>query len=108
MAQPTIYTEAGQRQRSCHDQLQSGIQSDANLMCRGYQPVQSWAIMMKDGCTEIIVDLGKPARPVDAPLKSPLYGSAAVKMDLHVAGVDRYPLYLPKWTGDKDSQKHDE
>ena len=64
--------------------------------------------MMKDGCAKIIVDLGKPARPVDALFKSPLNGSAAVKMDLHVAGVDRYPLYLPKRSGDKDRQKYDE
>ena len=77
-------------------------------MRRGYEPVQTWAIMMKDGCAEVIVDFWKPARPVDALLKSPLDGSAAVEMDLHVAGVDRYPLYLPKRSGDKDCQKHDE
>ena len=76
-------------------------------MRRGYEPVQTWAIMMKDRGSEVIVDFWKPARPIDALLKSSLDGSAAVKMDLDIARAKGYPVNLPKWAGDKDCQKCD-
>ena len=81
-------------------------------MGRGYQPVQSWAIMMEVRGAKIIVYLRIPARPVDALSESPFDRCAAVKMDLNVTGFHRYAVNLPKRAGDngrqKDNKKYDQ
>ncbi len=73
----------------------------------GYQPVQTWAIMMEDGRAQSIVDGWKPARPVNALLKGAFYSSAAVEMYLHIPCVERYPIDLPERAGDKSDKQDD-
>ena len=102
MTQPGVYAQAGKDEGGGHHQLQPLIQPHANSMRCGYQPVQSWAIMMEDGRAQSIVDGWKPARPEDALLKGALDGCAAVEMHLHVARVQGYPVDLPERTGDKN------
>ena len=74
----------------------------------GYQPVQSWAIIMKDGGAQSVVDGWKPARPKDSLFKGALDGGAAVEMHLHIVRVRGDALGLPERAGDKNGEQCDE
>ena len=108
ITQPAVDTETGQQKRRCHNQLQCLIQPGAGPMGTSHQPIKAWAIMMKSGRPQSIVNDRKPARPIDALLEGPIHGRAAVRMHLRIRSVHRSPGELPEWEGEKYGQQGDE
>ena len=74
----------------------------------GYQPIETWAIMVEDWCSEALVRYGKPARPENALLKRSGHGGRAMNMQEHVRSGPWHSLLMPERADHKSSYEDDE
>ena len=73
-----------------------------------HQPVQTGAIVVKSRGAKTIIDSRKPARPVNALLKTALDSRTAVDVYQRIRGAPRQSGELPKRTDEKEGQQADE
>ena len=78
MAKPGEGAQTRKDEPCRQNQFQGLVQTEACPMDRGYQPIQTWAIMMESGRAKPGIDVREPAGPKYALVEGPVDSSAAV------------------------------
>ena len=71
----------------------------------GYQPMETWAVMMEDRCAKALVRNRKPPRPEYTLLEGPCHCSCAVHMQQHIVMDSWKSLLVPERADQKCSEK---